>query len=157
MSDTNPELGSETTETELTIDQAAYAWDDEPETATIEPEQEEEVSQSEPDDLSLAEGDDISDGQEGDAETPEPTLASDDMVVEVDGEKIAVKDLKNSRLLEADYTRKTQEIAQVRSGLQELGANFQSALEHVGRLLQSKIPPMPSPELAFTNQDIISK
>ena len=73
------------------------------------------------------------------------------MVVEVDGEKIAVKDLKESRLLQADYTRSKQALAQERGQLQELGQNFSGALERVVDYLASKLPPEPDPQLAFTN------
>ena len=152
--DTNPveqSTGSEPVNSPMSIDDAVAAY-------TSEPDEVEQVeapdaveSNSEPDDLALAEGEEEAEPQ---IEAQEATLASDDMVVDVDGEKIPVADLKKSRLLEADYTRSKQVLTQERAGLQELGRHFTAASERIAEYLFSKLPSEPDPQLAFTNPNL---
>jgi hypothetical protein len=47
-------------------------------------------------------------------------------VYEIDGEKVTGRDLLNQRMMHADYTRKTQEIAEVRSFLETWSENMNS-------------------------------
>lgn len=147
--------GSEASHSPMSLDDAAKAFasngsfdDDE---APVE-EAEAVKSDSEPDDFALAEGEEEAASQEEEGEKPaEPALASEDMVVEVDGERIPVSELKKSRLLEQDYTRAKQALSQERAQMQELGTQFSGALERVVEYLVSKLPPEPDRNLAFTD------
>lgn len=121
------------------------------EAATTEPVKETGTQdESEPDDLALAEGEEEAEGQDESAQA-EPLLASDDMVVEIDGQKIAVKDLKDGHLMQADYTKSKQALSQERGQVQELGKNLSGALERVVDYLASKLPPEPDPQLAYSD------
>ena len=155
--DTNPGAeasGSEPVNSPMSLDDAVSAYHTEPEAdaPAVEEKAEQAVQgDSEPDDLALAEGLEEAEGEADEGDKPEAVLASDDMVVDVDGEKIPVADLKKSRLLEADYTRSKQALAQERGTLQELGKNFSGALERVVDYLASKLPPEPDPQLAYAD------
>ncbi|MGL4527346.1 MAG: hypothetical protein ACRCUC_10240, partial [Aestuariivirga sp.] len=131
---------------------AVRAFHTEPDEPEVEEKPAAVEENSEPDDITL-EGDEETEGQD-DKEVSEPALASDDMVVDIDGEKIPVKDLKSSRLMEKDYTQGKQALAQERTQLRELGTNFQSALDRMGEYLFSKLPPEPDAQLAFTNPNL---
>lgn len=125
------------------------------ESLDIEPESKEvaEVKEKrEPDDFDLAEG--IEETEPQNEDVKEAVLATEDMLLEVEGEKIPLSELKKSRLLEADYTRSKQAVAQERSQLQELGQNFSSALERISEFLYSKIPAEPDPQLTYTNPNL---
>lgn len=110
-------------------------------------------SDSEPDDFALAEGEEETEGEDGKAEA-EPLLANPDMVIEFDGAKVPVKELMDGYRREADYTRSKQALSQERGALQELGKNFHTAIERVTDYLISKLPPEPTPELAFQNPNL---
>ena len=87
-----------------------------------------EALEAEPGDP-LAEGVDL--GEEdapGEAEVeekgaPEQRLASDDDMVDIDGEKVTIKELKLGRLRQQDYTRKTTELANKRREAEALKAS----------------------------------
>ena len=158
--DTNPGAeasGSEPVNSPMSLDDAVSAYHTEPEAdaPAVEEKAEQAVQgDSEPDDLALAEGLEEAEGEADEGDKPEAVLASDDMVVDVDGEKIPVADLKKSRLLEADYTRSKQVLTQERAGLQELGRHFTAASERIAEYLFSKLPAEPDPQLAFTNPNL---
>lgn len=152
MSDnTSPNVGSETTETELTLDQAMAAYDDEPETENVEtsPAQavEQEASDDEPEAI---------DDQEGDVpvETATPLDAYDTPIKMPNGETVTLQELIDGHFRHDDYTRKTQEDAETRRGLQSLGENFSGAMDRVLNYLVSKLPPEPDAQLAYTNPQL---
>jgi hypothetical protein len=88
---------------------------------------------------------------EEDAE-PEATLASEiseDTEVEVNGERIKVKDLKSGYLRQSDYTRKTQELATQRQQAEsqvrnELNAQATQYLSQVEQNLRDHFPQEPN-------------
>jgi hypothetical protein len=76
---------------------------------------------------------------------------SDDPVFEIDGEKVTLSELRKERLRQADYTRKTQELAEQRKAVEATEADrrvkrdeFVQLLDTVKAALQ---PVAPSPDL----------
>lgn len=75
-----------------------------------------------------------------------------------DGTVVLVRDLKKGSLLNADYTRKTQEVAEQRrsvesqsSQLKQLETQLGEQREFVANLIQSVLPQEPDPLLAQTD------
>lgn len=102
--------------------------------------------------LSIAnEAEEEAEGEDGEEAEAEPLLANPDMVIEIDGNKVPVRELMDGYLREADYTRSKQAVVHERTQLQELGKNFQGALDRVVDYLTAKLPPEPDPQLAYTN------
>lgn len=71
-------------------------------------------------------------GQEQDDNASFDILAA---TVEVDGEEITVEELKNDRLRQRDYTRKTQELAELRREVEARDAEIASAHAQYAQLL----------------------
>ncbi|WP_018897163.1 hypothetical protein [Rhizobium sp. 2MFCol3.1] len=71
------------------------------------------------DEQSLEDSDETVDAEEDEAATAEaaPIKIADDLVFEIDGETITGKQWKEANLRYADYTRKTQELAEARKGV----------------------------------------
>ncbi len=99
-----------------------------------------------------AEGEDEGETDEGDdaddEPAPEPT---DDVHVTVNGEKVALSELKAGYQRQADYSRKTAEVAEKRKGLEALSARVNQTVEAVADFLIKQIPPAPDPQLAMTD------
>jgi hypothetical protein len=146
MSENTSPNGSEATETELTLDQAMAAYDDEPETENVETGEPEPVEQDGAED-----SDPVESEQEAEPVDDAPLDTYDKLVKMPDGETVPIQELIDGHFRQEDYTRKTQEDAALRRGLQELGQNFNGALERVINYLASKLPPEPDPQLAFSN------
>lgn len=98
------------------------------------------------------EGEDEGETDEGDdaddEPAPEPT---DDVHVTVNGEKLALSELKAGYQRQADYSRKTQEVAEKRKGLETLSARVSQTVEAVADFLIKQIPMAPDPQLAMTD------
>jgi hypothetical protein len=144
---TNPDAGSDATDTELTLDQAMAAYDDEPETENVETGGAEPVDTDGGDDGEAVETEDAE--QVDDA--PVPIETYDALVKMPDGATVPIQELIDGHFRQEDYTRKTQEDAETRRGLQTLGADFVDAMDRVLTYLASKLPPEPDPQLRFTN------
>jgi len=98
------------------------------------------------DDTDEAPGDEAeSDAEEDENESP---VAADDAVVEISGEKVPVRELKAGYLRQQDYTRKTQELAEMRQELQQNAEAFTAAIQQVEQAIASMLPPQPDPQLA---------
>jgi hypothetical protein len=147
MSENTSPNGSEATETELTLDQAMAAYDDEPETENVEPSEAEPVEQDGAEDGDAVETEDVE--QVDDA--PVPIETYDALVKMPDGATVPIQELIDGHFRQEDYTRKTQEDAETRRGLQTLGTDFVDAMDRVLNYLVSKLPPEPDPQLTFTN------
>jgi len=108
----------------------------------------------------------INDGQETDqpeflddtdpaleAEQPEGSEAAikDDVVVTVNGEQVALGDLKAGYMKQADYSRKTQELSNKRRDLEVLSTRVQHSVNAIAQFLTNQIPPMPDASLAMTD------
>jgi hypothetical protein len=95
------------------------------------------------------------DEEEEAEEQPKGDEADDDHVVEIDGKKVTVKELKRGFLREADYTRKTQKLADDRRLFEE-GATVEAkalrterghlaeALKQTQEMLQALLPQEPN-------------
>ena len=126
-------------EAEQPESQADEAGDDEGhEPEEIEADAEDDDDQTEDEDEEPAE----------DADNPEPT---DDVTVSINGEKVALSDLKAGYMRQADYSRKTQEVANTRRNLESMSARVQTTVDAIADFLVKQIPEAPDPNLAMTN------
>lgn len=94
-----------------------------------------------------ADGDDLGETDESEP-SPEPT---DDVHITVNGEKVALSELKAGYQRQADYSRKTADIAEKRKGLEAMSARVTQSVNAVAEFLVKQIPPAPDPQLAMTN------
>ncbi len=88
---------------------------------------------------------------EGDAEpeAAQPSTISEDAEVEVNGERVKVKDLKSGYLRQSDYTRKTQELSQQRQQAEsqvrtEFNAQAEKYFANVKQALLDHFPQEPN-------------
>lgn len=156
MSESNnpAEAGTDTARPQLSMEQAkAIDWDD----------LGSEESNPEPDEAALQddatdEADPVAASQETEEQTDEQAEApaeavSDDVIVPLDdGSKIPLKELKSGYLRQADYTRKSQEVANrqrdVAGMAEQLTGTVSRLAEYIGERF---IPPEPDPQLAWTD------
>jgi hypothetical protein len=89
-------------------------------------------------------------GETDEASEPDPEPA-DDVHVTVNGEKIALSELKAGYRRQADYSRKTQEVAEKRKGLEALTSRVTNSVNAIADFLVKQIPAAPDPQLAMTN------
>ena len=87
--------------------------------------------------------------EDAEPEATEAHTISEDTEVEVNGERIKVKDLKSGYLRQSDYTRKTQELAQQRQHAEsqvraELNAQAMQYLSTVEQNLRDHFPQEPN-------------
>lgn len=113
------------------------------ETDEAEPSQEAEETPSEDD-----EGAEAEDEGAEDAANPEP---KDDVTVTVNGEQVALSDLKAGYMKEKDYRHKTTEVANQRKGLEAMSARVQTSVNAIAEFLINQIPAEPDPQLAMTD------
>ncbi len=119
----------------------------------VEPVQEErtddETQDSAPEAEIQAEGGEV----EPQEETAEQTTEADilDKLVEVDGTQKSVKDLIAGNMMQADYTRGKQEIANQRKSLEADVARIQSISDAIVDNLTGIVPPEPDMRLAATD------
>src|SRR5690606_6466716 len=66
-------------------------------------------------------------------------------------ERLALSELKAGYQRQADYSRKTQEVAERRKGLEALSARVNQSVEAIADFLVKQIPAAPDPQLAMTN------
>ena len=86
--------------------------------------------------------DDVSESPEGeqpDEDSPTVYEWSDDAVFLVDGEEIPAAELKAGRLREADYTRKTQQVAELRKSAEAQSQTAFAAVQAAQALLRSDL------------------
>lgn len=163
----------------LSIEQAAsrYAQTLAPEAVTEEVDQAEDVEieeSAETDDELQASGEEESEDVEGDPDLEDQAedgegedeqeseggrFVGDNAKVRLaDGTVITIADLKSGSLRNADYTRKTQEVAEQRRALETQSQAFEASQkelaqqrEYVSQLLQSLTPQAPDPALLSTD------
>ncbi len=97
---------------------------------------------------------DADEGEPGQTEEPATAKASDEATVEIDGKAVSVAELKRGYLREADYTRKTQEVAdgrrEVEAAVQRLTAleaTSRNNLELAEAVMAAFVPPAPDPSM----------
>lgn len=88
-------------------------------------------------------------GEEG--EKPETTEIKDDVVVDVQGEKLPLSELKAGYMKSADYTRKTQELGNKRRDLEALATRVTQSVNAIADLMVKQLPPAPDHALAYTD------
>lgn len=85
---------------------------------------------------------------EADASNPEP---KDDVTVSVNGEQLPLRELKSGYMRQADYSRKTQEVATKRRDLEALSARVTNSVNVIADFLAKQLPEAPDPTLAMTD------
>lgn len=111
----------------------------------------EETGEDEPDETTAEDDDETEteeEGAEDEAANPEP---ADDVTVTVNGEQVPLSDLKAGYMRQADYSRKTQDVANRRRDLEALSARVNHSVEAIADFLIKQIPEPPNPQLAMTN------
>lgn len=110
-----------------------------------------EGTDDEADEAETPEDETEGDDQEADDEPQASEIADDVLVSMPDGSTIKFGDLKESPMLKADHTRKTQELSTERKALQADTQRIQDInnafVEHLAGLL----PPEPNPSLALSD------
>lgn len=92
--------------------------------------------------------DDAEDDGEGElSSTPEP---ADDATVTIDGKALTVAELKKGYFREADYTRRTQELATKRRDLEALSTRVTNSVNAIAELLTASVPKPPDERLLFS-------
>lgn len=161
MSETtnSPSGGSDSARPSISLDEAANINFDDPPEDNVKGEQEQpqdvetdEAEIGQETDETTAADDDVLDADEGegadDTANPEP---EDTATVTVNGEKVALSDLKAGYMRQADYSRKTQEVATGRRDLEALTARVSTSVHAIVDFLSQQIPEAPDPSLAMTN------
>lgn len=106
----------------------------------------EETATAEDDDTAEAEAEGAED-ESADAK-PEP---QDDVTVTVNGERLALSELKSGYMRQADYSRKTQDVATQRKSLEALSARVTKSVDAIAQFLVNQLPQAPDPSLAMTD------
>ena len=85
-------------------------------------------------------------------DSEKPKALSDDILVPLpDGSRVTLAELKQGNLRQADYTRKSQDIANKRHEIEALAASTHNTMRAVSAFLESTLPARPDPMLAATN------
>lgn len=101
----------------------------------------------ESDDASETDAEAEGEGEAG-ASNPEP---KDDVTVTVNGQPLALSELKSGYMRQADYSRKTQEVATKRRDLEALSARVTQSVDAIAEFLVKQLPEAPDPSLAMTD------
>lgn len=75
----------------------------------------------------------------------------DDVIVDVQGEKLPLSELKSGYMKDRDYRIKTQELGNKRRELETLTSRVTASVDAIADLLVKQIPPAPDPTLAMTD------
>lgn len=101
-----------------------------------------------------AESEEVPEAEESDAEEADPEAKPDSDAIEIDGKRWTRDELKASLMMQADYTRKTQEVAEQRKAMdtavERLSKQDEKAKADLGfamSVLQAILPPEPDPSI----------
>lgn len=152
------DAGSDSVQPSITLDDAANIDFEDPSEDNDEIDQEQQ-SETETDEADSQEADETpseddgtteaeDEGAEDEAANPEP---KDDVTVTVNGESIALSELKAGYMKEKDYRNKTQELGNKRRDLDALSARVTNSVNAIADFLSKQIPEAPDPSLAMTN------
>lgn len=124
---------------------------DEPEAQATESESDAEpVEAAESDQEAEESTDDTSEAKEGDE--PTEKAPGDDVKVSLPGgEEVTLAELRNGYLRQADYTRKTTQVAETRRTLDDQSQRLTQATERFAAFIQSQVPPPPDPQLLYSD------
>ena len=105
-----------------------------------------------------AESEEVPEAEESDAEEADPEAKPDSEAIEIDGKRWTRDELKASLMMHADYTRKTQEVAEQRKAMdtavERLSKQDEKAKADLGfamSVLQAILPPEPDPSIIPTD------
>lgn len=101
-----------------------------------------------------AEPDEASETETTDAEESaedQPQTVKDDVIVDVQGEKLPLSELKSGYMKDRDYRVKTQELGNKRRDLEALSTRVTASVNAIADLLVKQIPPAPDASLAMTD------
>lgn len=101
---------------------------------------------AEPDEAS--EGDSETETAESDTDQP---AVKDDVIVDVQGEKLPLSELKSGYMKDRDYRVKTQELGNKRRDLEALSTRVTASVDAIADFLVKQIPPAPDASLAMTD------
>lgn len=126
--------------------------------ADAKPQGDPKPEDGEADDKPKGEDDDEPDDDESEKEEPKTGKADDNATVDLDGKAVTVAELKKGYLREADYTRKTQEVARDRgemdsavARLEQFDTNTRQRLTLAESVLSQILPPAPDPSLIHSD------
>jgi hypothetical protein len=108
----------------------------------------ETASEETTDDETPAETDGQAEEAEKAAEEPAAAAADTAKVKLPDGSETTVAELRNGYLRQSDYTRKAQEVANLRNSLTAQADRMNRTVQAFAALVDQSVPPMPSIELA---------
>lgn len=101
-----------------------------------------------------AESEEVPEAEESDDQEDEPDAQADSTTIEIDGKRWTRDELKASIMMQADYTRKTQEVAEQRKAMdtavERLSKQDEKAKADLGfamSVLQAILPPEPDPSI----------
>lgn len=95
-----------------------------------------------------AEADDTD--QEQAAEPAAHTLG-DDALIDIGGEKVTLRELKDRGLREKDYRQKTMQTGEMSRAVRSQAERLQQSVNALAELVASRLPPEPDPSLAYTD------
>lgn len=118
---------------------------------------EQETQSEQPEAADEEESAEVSAEDDDSGEAEQASDEADPVIVTLDGgEQLtlgAIKELRESGLRQADYTRKTQEVAEQRRQLEANAANINATIDAFSNYLASQMPPAPDPSLALTDKN----
>lgn len=139
-------------------DEAAVEEEPEDPDAEAKPQGDPKPEDGEADDKPEGEEDADPDDDESEKEAPKAGKADENATVDLDGKAVTVAELKKGYLREADYTRKTQEVARDRgemdsavTRLEQFDTQTRQRLTLAETVLSQIIPPAPDPALMHTD------
>jgi hypothetical protein len=112
-----------------------------------------ETDEGTEDETDEAEAEDEAEDQEAEGEPEAAEIADDVLVKMADGTTVTLRELKDSPMLKADHTRKTQEIATQRESVKADAERIEGITQAFVDHLTALIPDEPNPSLALTNPD----
>ena len=148
--ETNDSFDYETDNVEPSLDDDPELDDELDPEDNLDDEQDETDEGTEEDETDEVEADDEAEDQE--AEEPQEQELGDDVLVKMpDGSTVSLKELKESPMLKADHTRKTQEVAEQRKTVVADAERVSNIVETFAEHLLALIPAHPDASLALTD------
>lgn len=94
---------------------------------------------------------DESDGTETENTEDESEVEAESDILDIDGEKVKIDDLKSIYKNSNDYEKLTNEVSVFKNSLVERSSNIQRVYDNLNSYIQSLVPDQPSMELLRTN------
>lgn len=141
---------------EAEIDRVELSEDDDPklqdELDPVEQDDQEIIAEEGTDDeADEVEANDEVEDQEAEVEPEAAELSDDVMVKMADGSQVSLRELKDSPMLKADHTRKTQKLAASEKALFEKSQHLEQVTSFIVKKIADSMPQQPDPNLAITD------